>query len=142
MVDQTSAASATWQCAFLSTDSLDGFVVDDDLAYTPLLDRGVQVRRVSWRDEQVAWSDFDAVVVRSTWDYQDDPAAFLQTLARIDASGARLSNPLDLIRWNLDKTYLCGLESWARTRSHRVSATGWMTTPFASWKPATPANRG
>ena len=57
----------------------------------------------------VPWSEFDAVVVRSTWDYWNDIPAFLDTLKQIDRE-TRLANPLDVMHWNLEKTYLRDLE--------------------------------
>jgi len=92
--------------AYLSTDQLDGFFVYDDLTHAPLRERGIAVETVSWRDAGADFDRFAAVVVRSTWDYQDDPAAFLRALERIEASSARLFNSLSTMRWNLDKRYL------------------------------------
>jgi hypothetical protein len=40
---------------------------------------------------------FDAAILRTTWDYQKDPKAFLQVLAAIDRS-TRLENSLRLVR--------------------------------------------
>lgn len=96
-------------CAFLIAPDLTDFVTDDELAIAPLSERGWRVDLVSWRDA-VDWNRFDAVVVRSTWDYQSAPAAFAETLQRIDASRARLANELTLMRWNMSKTYLRDLE--------------------------------
>lgn len=92
--------------AFLSMDSLEAFVCYDHLVEAPMADRGWAVDTVSWRDPDVDWDVYEAVVIRSTWDYQDDPRAFLDTLERIEASAAQLENPLDLVRWNLHKGYL------------------------------------
>ena len=50
-------------------------------------------------------------MIRSPWDYQDDPDAFLDVLAAIDASPAVLLNGLRTVRWNLRKTYLRELEA-------------------------------
>ncbi len=94
--------------AFLSMDALDDFVTYDALAVAPLAARGWAVDTVPWR-ARVNWGRWEAVVVRSPWDYQDDPAAFLGVLAAIDASPARLANPLGVMRWNLDKRYLRAL---------------------------------
>ncbi len=96
-------------CAFLSTSDLSGFVTDDDLAVGPLARRGWRVEHAAWRSD-TDWDRFDAVVVRTTWDYQASPAHFLEVLQRIDASRARLANDLELMRWNMDKTYLRDLE--------------------------------
>jgi glutathione synthase/RimK-type ligase-like ATP-grasp enzyme len=94
------------RCAFLTMDNLDGFVSDDALAYGPLRRLGWDVEAVPWRRPAVAWGAFDAVVIRSTWDYQHDPEAFLAVLEQVARSGTRLENPLGLVRWNMNKAYL------------------------------------
>jgi hypothetical protein len=97
------------RCAFLTTDDLSAFVTDDDLAVPPLERLGWSVDHVPWRAD-ADWDAYDAVVVRSTWDYQDEPEAFDKSLQRISASRALLCNPLPLMRWNMRKTYLRDLE--------------------------------
>ena len=87
-------------------DSMDGYVADDDLAIEPLRELGWEVRTLSWRQTEVAWDDFEAVVLRTTWDYQQFPDEFLRVMEQIDRSIARLENPLDIVRWNFDKRYL------------------------------------
>ena len=68
------------------------------------------VRIVSWDDPRVDWSEFDAVVIRSTWDYTDRLGEFLTWTARVDAV-TRLVNGLDAVRWSADKTYLAQLSA-------------------------------
>ena len=97
------------QCAFLTLDERGDCVIDDEHAIAPLEQLGWQVSTLSWRQTGTPWSDFDVVVVRSTWDYWDDIPAFLETLRQIDST-TRLANPLDIIHWNLEKTYLLDLE--------------------------------
>ncbi len=94
------------RCAFLTMENLDGFVSDDELAHAPLRRLGWYVEAVPWRRPGVAWDRFDAVVIRSTWDYQHSPEAFVGVLEQILRAGARLENALDLVRWNMHKTYL------------------------------------
>ena len=98
-------------CAFLTTDNLEGYVTDDELALEPLAGLGWTVTAVPWRRRDVDWSRFEAVVIRTTWDYHLDADAFLRALEAIDASGTRLANPLPLVRWNARKTYLRDLSS-------------------------------
>lgn len=95
--------------AFLSMTGVERFFVYDELAVAPLAARGVQVDTVPWRHE-ADWSSYDAVVIRSTWDYQDDVERFVEVLAGIEAC-TRLLNPLDVVRWNVDKRYLLELEA-------------------------------
>lgn len=97
------------KCAFLTMDNMEGFVSDDELAVEPLAALGWQVEFVSWRQTTVPWRKFDLVVLRTTWDYQNDPEAFLTVLAAIEMQ-TRLENELSLVRWNLSKTYLADLK--------------------------------
>jgi glutathione synthase/RimK-type ligase-like ATP-grasp enzyme len=82
---------------------------------------------VVWDDPSVDWSAFDAVVVRSTWDYSARRDAFL-TWAR--SIGDRLVNPAAVIEWNTDKRYVDEL----RTAGIPVVATRLLT-------PGTPLGR-
>jgi glutathione synthase/RimK-type ligase-like ATP-grasp enzyme len=108
-------------CAFLTLDDSTGFVIDDELAYAPLAALGWRVETISWRTPSPDWRAYDAVVIRSTWDYVDDPEAFLAVLAEVERSGTRLFNPLHLVRWNIRKTYLRDLA----TRGVPVVPTIW-----------------
>ena len=87
-----------------------GYVSDDELAVPALERLDWSVDTLSWRRNDVRWGDYDAVIVRTTWDYQRAPVAFLDVLGRID-SATRLANPLELMRWNLAKTYLRELDA-------------------------------
>lgn len=83
-----------------------GYVIDDDLAYQPLAALSWQTEAIPWSRPGVAWASYDAVVIRSTWDYAASAERFLATLAAMEQSGALLLNDLQTVRWNLDKTYL------------------------------------
>lgn len=96
-------------CAFLTLDHRGDYVIDDEHAIEPLASLGWRVTTVSWRQKEIPWCNFDAVVIRSTWDYWNDVPAFLDTLAAIDRE-TRLANPLDMVHWNLAKTYLADLQ--------------------------------
>ncbi len=94
------------RCAFLTLDDPAGYTIDDHLADAPLKRLGWSVDSVSWRRSDVDWTTYDAVIIRSTWDYAKHPDAFLRVLAQIDDAGVPLFNSLDLVRWNIRKTYL------------------------------------
>jgi glutathione synthase/RimK-type ligase-like ATP-grasp enzyme len=114
-------------CAFLTLDDPADFVIDDELAVAPLADLGWRVSTLSWRQKKVPWSEFDAVVIRSTWDYWNDVDGFLQTLGRIHRE-SRLENPFELVQWNLSKTYLRELEA----RDVGIVPTLWLHEPEAT----------
>jgi hypothetical protein len=64
--------------------------------------------RVPWDNGSADWAAFDAVVIRSTWDYARHRDEFV---AWADSVGPRLHNSPDIIRWNTDKRYLGELEA-------------------------------
>ena len=97
-------------CAFLTMENPDGFFVYDHLVVEPLRSFGWDVVEVPWSRPTQPWADFDAVVIRSPWDYQNAPDRFMATLASIQQSGTQLFNPLHICRWNLDKVYLKQLQ--------------------------------
>lgn len=94
----------------LSMDNLNDFFSYDDLLVEPFKKNGISVDTVSWRDRNCDWNQYDAVIVRSTWDYQDDCEQFLEVLSNIESSSARLMNSLSVIKWNISKVYLKELE--------------------------------
>lgn len=108
-------------CCFLSMDSVEEFKVDDHLTFSPLKKLGWKVETVSWHSTNTDWNRFDAVVIRTTWDYHYTPDVFLQTLRQIDASSARLENPVEIVEWNLNKLYLKDMAE----RGFRIVPTIW-----------------
>src|SRR5450631_188738 len=99
------------RCAFLTMESLDGYISEgDDVAYAPLRTLGWDVEPVPWRRSAIDWRSFDAVIIRTTWDYHEAPEAFISVLEQVKRSGTPLENALDLVLWNMNKTYLRDLE--------------------------------
>jgi glutathione synthase/RimK-type ligase-like ATP-grasp enzyme len=111
--------------AFLTMDSLQGFVAYDSLVRDILLQRGILVDEVSWRARNIDWNRYDMVVIRSPWDYQQAPDDFLAVLTTIEASRASLQNSLEIVRWNVQKTYLRLLEDAGVT----IVPTQWLNSP-------------
>lgn len=58
-----------------------------------------------WDAGGIDWAAYDAVVVRSTWDYQIRRGEFLRWAAGVPT----LLNPLEVLIWNTDKRYLAEL---------------------------------
>lgn len=69
---------------------------------------GVNVSPAPWNGPQEPFQTADAVLVRSTWDYQKTPAAFLDWLAALEARRHVFNAPA-LMRWNASKRYLIAL---------------------------------
>lgn len=75
----------------------------------PLLEalraRGVQAETLAWDDPKAEPGRYDACVIRSTWNYIHDLKGFLAWAERA-ARATKLYNPLEIVRWNSDKSYL------------------------------------
>jgi glutathione synthase/RimK-type ligase-like ATP-grasp enzyme len=115
----------TQRCAFITMDSMEGFVCDDDLAIPALKELGWDVEKISWRARGTDWTRYGIVVIRSPWDYPTDAPRFLALLDEIEASGTPLLNPPELVRWNLHKSYL----KWLEERDVSVVPTRWLDKP-------------
>ncbi len=84
--------------------------LDEDMS--PLLAAcvraGLTAEVRAWDDFTVSWARYDAVVVRSPWDYHTRLPEFLRWCERVDRVSTLL-NPLPVLRWNTDKHYLADL---------------------------------
>lgn len=84
--------------------------LDDDMP--ALLDAcaraGLSVQALAWDDPTVSWQRFEAVLLRSPWDYTERLPDFLRWCERVDRV-TTLLNPLPVLRWNTDKHYLADL---------------------------------
>lgn len=95
---------------------------DDRLLLAPLAVHGVRVEGAVWDSPLVEWERYDALVIRSCWDYHERPNEFEQWLTRMETLGVPVWNPPPLIRWNMDKHYLAELEQ----RGVRTVPTIWL----------------
>lgn len=66
---------------------------------------GAHAEWLAWDDATARFAEFDACVLRSTWNYIHVLDDFLAWADRT-AGATRLLNPADVVRWNSDKTYL------------------------------------
>ncbi|KRE55479.1 RimK family alpha-L-glutamate ligase [Phycicoccus sp. Soil748] len=98
--------------------------------------RGHRADVVVWHDD-VDWSAYDLVVIRSTWDYFERLEEFLAWVDRVDVE-SRIVNPPAVVRWNVHKGYLAELGAagvpvlpmlvvprGAADIDARIAATGW-----------------
>ncbi len=76
---------------------------DDQRLAVALENLGIESEPIAWDEPDANWRQFDAVVIRSTWDYARRRDEFL---AWADSVGDRLHNSAAVLRWNSDKRYL------------------------------------
>ena len=98
------------KCALLTISDLSNFQSYDNLIVEPLSNIGWECDFIPWDSISINWNDFDVVIIRSTWDYQQKEKLFFKTLQSIEASTANLYNSLDTVKWNINKRYLLELE--------------------------------
>lgn len=85
---------------------------EPDIDEQPMLDAlaaaGHTAQTAAWDDDSVDWSRFDIAIIRATWNYFENPAAFVHWIDRV-ATQTVLLNPPATLKWNLHKEYLCEL---------------------------------
>ncbi len=82
-------------------------LIEGDRDLIPLLAaRGHQAEAVIWNDVEVVWTKFDALIIRSTWDYYYHIEAFKRWLSMVLELKIRLCNSPEVIYHNLNKFYL------------------------------------
>lgn len=107
----TEVDGAQRRIALVTYDAQPRATDDDRYLVDALVRRGVAVDERSWSDPTARWERYDAVIVRSCWDYFHRPDAFHRWLDALEASGARVFNATATLRWNADKVYLRDLDA-------------------------------
>lgn len=95
--------------ALLTERQFPTLIEDDRLLLAALRGHGHDPLPVVWDEPGLNWTGFDAVLIRSPWDYYHRLPRFLDVLGRIETAGVPLLNPLPVVRWNADKRYLFDL---------------------------------
>lgn len=90
--------------AIASCSTLPDWEVDDAVLHRAFEARGIEFAVEPW-DAAVDWSTFEAVLIRTIWDYQERLVEFLAWLDRLEPV-TRIFNPPSVVRWNARKTYL------------------------------------
>lgn len=102
---------------------------------------GLRVHRTSWDDSTFDWASTQVALFRTTWDYFHRITEFTAWLDRAQHL-TRFINPIETIRWNMDKHYLQDLvlqgvpivptlfiePGEQRTLQELIASTGWGKT--------------
>lgn len=104
------SARSTSRLIAFATSSEHAQIQSDDAHLADTLE-GLGLNPVSciWNDPAVDWSAFEAVLIRTIWDYFQHDHAFLAWLGQLDRLGVPTINDSRLLRWNSDKRYLLEL---------------------------------
>jgi glutathione synthase/RimK-type ligase-like ATP-grasp enzyme len=121
-----------------TTEYVQNVLLEDRLIAEALQAKGLRVYRTSWDNPAFDWTTTGMAVVRTTWDYFNRPKEFAAWLTKVQHL-TRLINPIETLRWNMDKHYLQDLASRGvnivptrfieigetQTLQQLVNATGW-----------------
>lgn len=97
--------------AFITEKELPRLSEDDRLLISPLKKLGINIIPAFWNDPRVNWGDFKAVIFRSCWHYYLKIREFKIWLDKLETQNSNVWNPIEIIKWNIDKTYLINLKN-------------------------------
>lgn len=82
-------------------------VPDEDLILSEILNElNVSYEFEIWSDTSVNWKTYELILIKSPWDYFDRYAEFLLWCDKISQLSIPVWNPIEVIKWNSDKSYL------------------------------------
>jgi glutathione synthase/RimK-type ligase-like ATP-grasp enzyme len=92
--------------ALVTCEQLSNLYEDDHLLVCALENIGAVGIPAVWSRADIDWSSFDALVMRSPWDYFERTDEFRRWLDARIASGVAMFNAPEILEWNFDKSYL------------------------------------
>jgi hypothetical protein len=103
-------SSAKPRVALVTSEEFSDLYPDDLLLVSALAEIGVNGVPAVWSRDEIDWTSFDALVMRTPWDYFERAAEFRRWLDARIASGVLMCNSGEILDWNFDKSYLQDLE--------------------------------
>ena len=92
--------------ALVTSAALANLYEDDLLLVPALADLGIASVPAVWSDASIDWTSFDALIMRTPWDYFERAAEFRAWLDARIAEGVLMCNSSAILDWNFDKGYL------------------------------------
>lgn len=103
------ARTVTRRIAFATSADYPSIQPDDAHLAATLERLGFKPMSCIWNDPAVDWLGFEAVLIRTIWDYFKYHSAFIAWLDQLDQLGISTINDSRVLRWNSDKRYLLEL---------------------------------
>jgi glutathione synthase/RimK-type ligase-like ATP-grasp enzyme len=98
--------NAPLRVALVTCEAFANLYEDDQLLAPALADLGIAALPAVWSRPNIQWTSFDALIMRSPWDYFERAPEFRAWLAARTAEGVPMCNPRETLDWNFDKRYL------------------------------------
>ncbi|PHR91617.1 MAG: hypothetical protein COA69_10490 [Robiginitomaculum sp.] len=86
----------------------DVFELDEEIGKLrpAFADHGMDLSVINWRDAPLCAVEYDAMLPLFVWDYfEENEAEFLTAMAQVEKN-TKLFNGFDILKWNINKTYL------------------------------------
>ncbi len=109
MTDITILTESRYLDQFTADPYSQNIILEDRLIGEALKKHGLSVQRKDWADPEVDWSETNASLFRTTWDYFDKFDQF-KTWLETTSQQTTFINPIEIIMWNMDKHYLKDLK--------------------------------
>ncbi len=101
--------------AILTCAEMPSMLPYDQKVISLLNDKGVNTKVSIWDKlldtEPDILNEFDLILFRTIWDYYKKVDKFNKLLDYLETSGVKVLNPIDIVRWNMDKKYLLELQN-------------------------------
>ena len=101
--------SAKPRVALITCEKWSSLHEDDLLLVAALEEVGIGAVPAVWSRPEIDWTTFDALVMRTPWDYFERLAEFRAWLDARIAGETRMCNSREILAWNFDKSYLLDL---------------------------------
>jgi glutathione synthase/RimK-type ligase-like ATP-grasp enzyme len=92
--------------ALVTCETFADLYEDDLLLVSALEEIGINAVPAVWSRAEIDWTSFDALIMRTPWDYFERAAEFRRWLDERIASGVLMMNSREILDWNFDKGYL------------------------------------
>lgn len=100
--------------AILTCKEMPDMLPYDGLIISKLQKAGVKASIFIWDElsesEIINLKNFDLVLIRTIWDYYKKVHRYLKFLNELEKYEINVLNPIDIVRWNMDKKYLDELQ--------------------------------
>ena len=96
--------------ALVTCEAFADLYEDDHLLVAALADIGIGSLPAVWSDASIDWTSFDALIMRSPWDYFERASAFRAWLDARISERVLMCNSREILDWNFDKRYLQDLD--------------------------------
>jgi len=99
----------SFDLSIFTTAEFDSPHSDDLLLLRDLKEEGLRADLKNWEAWKSTNNDSHGYIVRTTWGYYREIKKFREFLSELSSAGSCVWNPVELMRWNLNKRYLLEL---------------------------------